>query len=234
MAHLPGSVSSLSVSDRVIHIDESIYEPGPAAQLISTATDSGASPTTTIRKGNCIVKKTSTGLFYIDDGITNAGGADRNTPASVTAAETADGDWASKTITIYVDGGPAQVVTLGATDDTDAEVVAAIMLQTTGVKATVVSSRVVIKTDGAGAHRTLTVASNLSTAFGASDSVPAYGTDAEYYITEEEVSTLDPNTGSAATVEVKTSFKAYYDESQLLNLSAEARATLSRRGARFG
>lgn len=236
MSGLLPSVASRTFQEKVIHIDESMYNPGPDAILKSTVTDSGASPTTTIRKGNSIVKKTSDGLFYLDDGPANASSADRNTVAAVVAQETADGDWASKTISVYVNGSLLVTVTLGGGDDTDAEVVTALngnAIFAANCIASASGSRVHIKTLKAGADQYLYVTSNLSTAFGSSGQTGS-GTDAEYYITEEEVSMLDPDTGAVADRPVKTSFAAYYDESELLNLSAEARATLSRRGARFG
>ena len=68
-----------------------------------------------IFEGNVLVKRTSTGR-YVEANDTNG---DTNSPASVSASETADGDWASKTITVNVNGMDLVTVTLGAGDDTD-------------------------------------------------------------------------------------------------------------------
>lgn len=237
---LPSLVEN-TVSESQIHIDESIYLAGPDAVIKSTQVDAGASPTTTIRKGNVLVKKTSDGLYYVDDGATNAASADRNTPASVSASETADADWASKTITCTVNGGVAITVTLGAGDDTDAEVVTALnasaSFQAAGLIADTSASRVRIRTVSAGRNQYLSVTSNLATAFGSSGTT-GYGTDADYVVTETEVSTLHPASGVAMDTPVKTSRAAFYKESALksanASISNEARAVLMRNGARFG
>ena len=234
MSLLPSFTTS-TFADRLIHTDENNFLAGPDAVLKSTVTDSGSSPTTSIRKGQCIVKKTSDGLYYLDDGLANASSADRNAAAVVTASETADGDWASKTITVTTLGGK-RTVTLGGADDTDAEVVTAWNADADGKSLAVASAsggRVIFTSTAKGAHVHMLVESNLTTAFGTSGTA-ASGTDADYLITEQDVSMLHPATNAVADRPVRTSRKANYDESELLNLSAEARSVFARRGASFG
>lgn len=236
---LPGTITESDFSDAVIHIDETDFLAGPEVVLKSTVTDAGATPTSTIRKGNVIVKKTSDGLYYADDGTTNAAGADRNTQASVTALITADATFDSKVISVFVDGVALPPITLGSGDDTDAEVAVALnanAIFAANCVASVVASRVVIKTLRSGRLTSLKVSSNLTTAFGANGTT-SHGTDADYLVTEEEVSTLDI-TGAAVNTPVKTSRKAYYKESALCSsngaISDEAKTVLFRNGARFG
>lgn len=232
MAHLPGSISTLTNTDRLIHIDETNYLGGPACRLVSTITDAGATPTTTIRKGCVVVKKTSDGLFYLS---TTAGG-DRNTAPTITSSgntDTADG-------TVKLVGNHGTIsVTIATGSGTEADVVtdlnasaafAAHYVATSGAGEVTITAR------GTGSAEWFYIHSDTtaSVGFAEGEANSKYGTNAEYYVTEEEVSTLDPSTGVAAIVEVKTSARAFYDESQLLYLTAEARAVLSSRGALFG
>lgn len=232
MAHLPGSISSLSVSDRLIHIDETHYRPGPAAVIKSTETDAGATPTTTIRKGCVIVKKTSDGLYYL---ATTSGG-DRNTaPAKTSSGNT---DTADGTVKLVGNHGTISV-TIATGSGTEADVVtdlnasaafAAHYVATSGAGEVTITAR------GTGSAEWFYIHSDTtaSVGFAEGEANSVYGTDADYFVTEEEVSTLDPSTGVAANVEVKTSASAFYDLSQLLYATGEALSVLAQRGARFG
>jgi hypothetical protein len=210
---------------------------GPGVTVDSGVTDTGngLGRSSILRPGFVVVKKTSTGRYVAADDATG----DRCAAAKVTAAQTADGTWASKTITINVQGGPDQVVTLGAGDDTDAEVVAAIMLQTTGVKATVVANRVTIQTEGAGRNRSLKVSSNLAAAFGAADGVVALGTDADYRVLgheghpEEYVDLLDKYGAAMHAPGVRNLLAGFFSAAALVKLTAEAQIVLGRNGSIF-
>jgi hypothetical protein len=64
-------------------------------------------------------------------------------------------------------------------------------------------------------------------------SAEGYGTDADYRVVEDYVDMLDEG-GVAGNAVAKTSMAGFYKESNLLNLCAEARAVLTRRGSIFG
>ena len=209
----------------------------------STVTDAGdtAIRTTVLRPGMILVLKTSDGLYYADDGVANASSADRDTPASVSASETADGDWASKTITVTVDGGPSATVTLGGADDTDAEVVTALNADAGFIKLGVIAdasgSRVRIHTVEAGSHKTLFVTSNLTTAYG-SAGTEAVGTDADYVVLHDYCDMLDQNAVASDAV-AKVVVCARFDTSLFLPANttdcvhAQAKAVLRRNGSLF-
>ena len=99
---------------------------GDAITLKSTVVDTGngLARTTLIRAGLLVVKKTSDSRYYrADDGSV---GADRNAGAVVAAAEAADADWASKTVSLFINGRLIVTVTLGGSDDSNAEVATAL------------------------------------------------------------------------------------------------------------
>lgn len=225
------SIVSISVPDRVIHLDRTLYKPAPGVDIDSSVRDDGTDmPTTRIRKGNVLCKAATGRYVEADDAD-----AVIDAQATVTALETADADWASTTITITENGIAIVTVTLAGSDDTDAEVAAA--LNADGIfkgrfKASVVSSRVVVKSLEPGAHKTVKVAGSLATAFGASGTT-ATGTWGEYVVTEETVDVVDEN-GTAVHAPCECSIASHYDESELITLTPEAKRALERAGARFG
>lgn len=230
MSRIPGNIA-VSHNARVVRLSEHGTALDTSAVIDSSNTDAGSTPTTRMRPGNVLVKRTSTGR-YIEANDSNG---DRNAPASVSASETADTDWQNAVITVTVDGGVSFSVTLGAADDTDAEVVAALngnAVFAANCKADVSGGVVRIRTLEAGAHKHLTVSADLATAFG-SAGTSGNGTDADYVVQLPYVDLEDEN-GTATHAEARVARVGHFDESQLINLTAEARATLSRRGSFFG
>ena len=125
-------------------------------------------------------------------------------------------------------------VTLASTDDTNAEVVAALNANadfSAIAKASESGGFVKIETREAGAHKYIKVTSTLSTAFGASGK-EAFGKDADYAVLLQYVD-LQDESGSARDGEARLARIGYFDESNLINLTPEARATLARRGSIF-
>jgi len=193
--------------------------------------DSGSTPTSVLREGNVLVKRTSTGR-YVEANDSNG---DRNTGAVVTAAEAADAGWQSKTITCTINGGKKVTVTLGGADDTNAEVATALnadadfarhyLADGSGALLTITSLET-------GADIVLEVTSNLSTAFGASGT-QAYGEWADYGVLHRPCDLTD-EAGSASHSKGSIVYAhGRFDESQLINLTGDARRALQGRGCSF-
>ena len=228
---VPGLTTSAKSYPRHRRTDEGLVLV-PDVVLDSSNTDSGSSPTSLFRPGNVIVKQASTGRFL----EANDASGDANEPASVSASETADADWAGKTFTFTVDGGPSFTLTAGGSDDSDAEIVtlfnASGLFQAAGLVADESGSRVRVRTTSAGAHKTLKIESNLATAYGASGTEDS-GADAEFLVCESHAKLTDEN-GTAAHCDVAASWAGDYVEANLINLTAAAKAVLIRRGSRIG
>lgn len=236
-APLPGLYSTTR-TPVVVRMREMPYVPGPAIVLDSSDVDSGQSPTSLIGPGNVVVLRTSTGR-YVE---ANDANGDRNTQASVTALITnpGSGGWDGNLIIIH--NGRSLTVALSG-DNTDAAVVAAIKAAAAAedpefgsITAAVVSSRVVVYSQLYGADQSLEVYhASVATAFGAQYASTTYGhgSDADYRVTEDFCSLIDRD-GNAVHGQVANSMAGFYDESNLTNLTGEARAVLSRRGSIFG
>lgn len=238
------TLQSTTFTDRKILLSDQGREFGEKVVLESANTDSGSTPTYRFRKGNVVVLRTATGQ-YVEADDSNA---DRNTPASVTADEATDTDWALATITVkYGLGGVAfTAVTMGTTTFTTAAVVTLLNANAAFAANFIADNSggsLRIRTRQAGADQQLHVVSSLATAFGASGKA-GYGADADYRVTYERRDMQDPD-GTAIAAICENLVRGHFDESQLLvggsaatsDTSggwAEARAVLSRRGSRFG
>ena len=207
---------------------------GGAITVDSTVVDTGngLARTTLIRQGLLVVKVTSTGRYIRAD--TNGG--DRSAPPAVTASETADADWASKTITLKRNGATVVVVTLGAGDDTDAEVRDALnanAIFAANAVASVASSRVVVTGLVGGAGESIEVVSNLATAFGTYGTSDA-GEDADYRVLGDDGGLpgdmFDP-AGAVANQTFANWIAGDFDSSKLIGTTGDALAVLARRGS---
>jgi hypothetical protein len=214
-----------------------------SARIEDVVVDSGCTDSTTptyrLRPGTVLVKRTSTGRYI----AANDSNADVPTQAVVTASETADGDWASATITITLNGIALVTVSLGGSDDTDAEVVTALngnAIFAANCIASASGSRVIVKTLRGGADVALKVTSSLSTAFGASGTF-ASGTDPEVAVTDDWVD-LQDDAGNAINAPVKALCRGHFDLSELIvagtagslrTMAPIAYAVLAKRGSIF-
>lgn len=231
---LPALVAT-TLADRRILLDDIGRREGADITLDSTNTDAGSVPTFRMRPGNVVVREAASGRYReANDAL-----GDRNTPAAVTALVTGAVAHQLAVITLSVDGGPAFAVTLGAADDTDAEIAAALNANARFAGeciADVVAARVRIRTINAGSGKTLEVSDDVAapdSLFGAAATPSrAFGADADYRVTADFADLEDEN-GAAIDAPVKNFFAGHFDESNLINLTAEARAVLSRRGAHF-
>ncbi len=227
---VPGVIAS-TLSTPNIFIQKEPFIQGSDVLVDSALTDAGSTPTSRIRPGQVLVLDTATGRYFPANGATG----DRNAGASVSALETADTDWQSSVITITFDGALGIAVTLGAADDTDAEVVVALnanAIFAANAIADVSGGVVRIRTLEAGRHKHLTVVSDLATAYGAT-AIEDSGSDADYRVATDYVSLVDDN-NTAVSAPCATALVGFFDESNLRNLTSEARATLSRSGSFFG
>lgn len=200
--------------------------------LDSGNVDSGATPTTRLREGNVLVKRTSTGK-YIEANDTNG---DRNLPPIVTASETADDDWESGDISVYKNGAFLVTVSMGANDDTDTEVAAALNADATfraHAIASVANSRVVITGIEAGGEQSLKVVHDDNAAAFGSSGTEEEGSWADYGVLARPADQTDEN-GSASDTQAPIVYaKGRFRESQLINLTADARQALIARGCVF-
>lgn len=233
------SHQSTTKPGRVVRLYPSPFVPGTDVLVKSTVTDSGntAMRTTILRPGTVLVKKTSDGLYY-SALFSDSNGADRSAAASVSSATGITASWASTTQTFVVNGGASTAVSMAAGDDTNAEVVTALnasaLFQAAGLVADVSASAVRVRTVQGGAHMSFVWTSSYADTFGSGvASAEGYGTDADYRVVEDYVDMLDEGAVAGNSV-AKTSMSGFYDESQLLNLSGDARAVLTRRGSIFG
>jgi len=229
MPRIPGNVS-VTLTPLKIRLSDLGVEADASAILESANTDANNTPTWRFREGNVVVKRTSTGQ-YVEANDSNG---DRNTQAYVLSIEDVDSDWASSTITVKVNGFQITAVALASTDDTAAEVAAALNADTdfaAHCNAEVSGSKVNIETLHGGADMHIEVTSDLATAFGTTLN-KGYGTDADYRVTLQAVDLKDES-DTAIAGHVRTARIGHFDESNLINLTAEARVVLSRRGSIF-
>jgi len=225
-----------------IFIDNLIQPQTDSVVLSSDNSDAGSTPTHNFRAGNVVILRTSTGE-YVEADDSNA---DAPSVPSVSAAETADSDWQSATITVTLDGGVSIVVTLAASDDTDAEVVTKLNVDFAANSfpaiADVSATLVRIRSFAGGATRTLHVTSDLATAYGAAG-LADNGTDPDVRVTMEDAWLKDVN-ADAIDGPAKVTRRGHFDESELIVGGSaasstgqhwvEAKAVLIRNGSKFG
>lgn len=226
------SLAMLSQDFPKILIDGVGARNGADVIVASGQTDSGSSPTTRIRAGRVLVKRTATGKYELASSATG----DRCTPPVVTAAEAADGDWASTTIKLKRNGAEVVTVTLGAGDNTTNLVVTALNADAefrANAIASASGGRVVVTGLVGGSGEAIEIVASLATAFGTAGTDSDAGEDADYRVLTDPVDLVSP-TGAASDALGSNLVAGHFDESELLGLTAEAKVVLSRRGSRFG
>lgn len=229
--------TTTTLSGRRVLVDDSI---GPQTKCVTSDSgnaDSGSTPTTRMRPGNVLVKRTSTGR-YVEANDSNG---DRSTPPSVSSAEAADTDWDGTTITVYLNGTLVATVVLAGSDDSTSEVVTALNTAFAAANLPIVASGLnaavlVVKAHPGGGNVSLRVESTLATAFATAGGAGSYaedvGLDADYVVTLEYADQVNDD-GTAIHADVLVAQRGYFDASNLINLTADAKAVLRRRGSRF-
>ncbi|MCW8138112.1 MAG: hypothetical protein KIT58_04335 [Planctomycetota bacterium] len=229
MSQLPGlTIRSLEHRRYVINHHPLVH--GPDA-ILDRQARSPRAPVHRVLEGTVIVRVHG-GYAFVD--ATDPRGA-RCAPAEVVALQPADAAWANTQLTLSLSAGLGFVVPLDAQATTTAAVVDQLnrnLLFVTHFLASDQGGLVRIRTREAGAHKHVLVESSLPAAFGPSGAAAA-GTDADYRVTDATVEVRDLE-GNPIEVLVPTLLVANFDASELLSLTPEARAVLSRRGSYFG
>lgn len=209
-----------------------------AGTIKSANVDAGNSAmrTTILRPGNILLKGAD-GLWYDDvtTGVPSAG-------AIVRSAEAPDADWQSATITLTVNGIAVVTVSLGAGDDTIAEVVTALNADSAFRAWAIASDNgaddlVKITLIEPGAERQVKVTSSLSSAFGA-DGTEAHGTDGDWAVLPNYLDMFDGNGVVANQQGIQLLRRGHFDESNLIwtgaaTLPADFKRIMLARGSFF-
>ncbi|HYE92706.1 MAG TPA: hypothetical protein VEA38_16875 [Terriglobales bacterium] len=197
------------------------------------------------RAGTVVVKESGDGLYYLSDAADGAAAGDINTAAVVTSAEKPDADWASKilTWTLYLPNGLVQsgTVTLAAGDDTIAEVVTALnadaQFKDRFVASDAGASDLLVITSRLKGNVKAKMSMDLDTAYGTDDgstsSAYASGVEADVRVIMQDRDLVDLDNASFDSHPVATITAGRFDESELANLSHEAKAILIARGSTF-
>jgi hypothetical protein len=221
---------STSLPGRLVRNKAKPHVPGGAIVVKSTVTDSGGPRTTVLRPGFVLVKKTADGLYYAADDAA----ADRGAAPSITGAGHVDGNGV---IALVGNHGSISVTTATGTG-TVANHVTDLNANAAFAAHYIASSsggQLKILARGTGAEEWFYIdAATIDTSGLAETEANAVkGTDADYRVLEDYLDMLD-ETGSVADSVAGSNTKAgCYLEANLLKLTAEARATLVRRGSQF-
>ena len=200
--------------------------------LDANTVDAGNVPTTVLRRGLVLAKKT--GLQdWIDaaDALANV-----NSPASLLSAIDVDGTWAGETITVTLNGGQqVSFAIVGATAaalKAELEAVAAFAANYT---ATVVGSAIRIDSRATGADQFLSVTVTTIDAFGngAGEAGEAFGAYGEFGISEEVVDMLSITGSAVAKNMTIVTSRARVSTDRLESLTNDARRALEFAGIKF-
>lgn len=220
---------------------------GGAIVLKSTVVDTGngLARTTLIRPGFVVGKKSSDGLFYRADDTSNVTGP---TAATVTSAADIGAGAASKTFKWKYKGGGEQTVTMGGADDTPAEVVTKLNGDenfNADLIASLNGNKLVITARRGGVSEYFQITTGTLNGQGGStddtftDNAMYGGSDPDYRVTgtgdggyADYVDMLGSD-GAAANQYTPNLVAGVFKESQLIGLTAEAKAVLTARGSIF-
>jgi len=198
--------------------------------ILDRLTRSSVPPAFRIPAGTVIVRLQS-GQTFVDASDPRGG---RCLPAEIRALQPADAAWANTLISAGLARGlgfavqldPAATTTGAVVDQLNRHVPFGLHFLADDVQGVVR-----IRTRETGGHVHMFAESSLPAAFGPSGSA-AHGLDADYRVSDETVEVRDLD-GNPIEALVSTLVMGHFDESELLNLTPEARAVLSRRGALF-
>lgn len=222
------SYGSVTLGGRRILADLIDLLEGPDVVVQNDQLDSGNTPTFRLREGYVVAKRTSSGEFVK---ATDAN-ADVGTPAAITSSGQTDGNGVIKLVGHF--GTISVTTTTGAGTEannaTDLNADAAFkahLIATSGGGELTITSRLV----GSGAW--FYVHSDTMNTSGLAEGVAngVYGADPEIYVIRQQGDTsID---GTATSPVLPTFARGHFVASNLLGLTAEARATLIKRGCTF-
>ncbi len=234
---MPGSGSlpwifETTITPRKILIDESLSVRGEHITLDSTVTDSGATPAHRIRPGNVVVLDTGDATYHEANDLANG---DRNgQPAAIVSAGHAD------TIGVIAVRGNHGLISTTTTTGTGTEAENATDLNANAAFAAhyIASSgggelTITARRPGADEWFYVDATTDALAAFAEGIANEVSGADADYRVVTEAGDLLDPD-AVAQNAPAVNLVRGYFDESQLVNLTAEAKEVLVRRGSIFG
>lgn len=227
---LPG-IFSTTITPRKITFDESLSIRGEHITIDSSVTDAGATPTHRIRTGNVVVLETGDGNYHEANDTVNG---DRNTaPAAIVSAGHAD------TIGVIAVRGNHGLISVTTTTGTgteaenvtdlnaDASFFAHYIAAVSGTDVSITARR-----PGADEWFYMDATTDALAGFAEGIANEVSGADADYRVVTEAGDLLDPD-ATAQDAPAVNLLRGFFDESQLINLTAEAKEVLVRRGSIF-
>lgn len=198
--------------------------------LIASGQTSGITPTHRIPPGSVVVKKTADGKYYLADDAANG---DRNSAPTITSSGHADTLGA---LVIVGNHGTISVTTSTGTG-TEAENVTDLNADTAFAAHYVASSgagELTIAARAGGAEEWFYIDATSADGFGLAegDANKVEGADADYRVTAFHADTKDLE-GTNIDALAANLTRGKFRESELSNLTGEAKAVLLRRGSEF-
>ena len=233
---LPRYTAQNALED-VPYLINGLHSVGSEDVLMASGQVSSLTPTTRHPPGTVLAYYTA-GAEYV---LATDSNADTGDAASVRSLITnpGAGGWDGN---LLISGHWGSLTVALSADDTDAAVAAAIIAAAAAVNPEgpqitaadeVADSVVSITNKDVGADTWLKVThATVATAFGANGATDA-GTDPEIRVTTHYAELADID-GTAKDDMVPCLYAGYFDESNLVALTAQAKAVLTRRGSRFG
>lgn len=226
---LPGLFSS-TITPRKITLDDSLSVFGDQVVLDSGNTDSGATPTHRLRPGNVVVKRTSTGR-YVE---ANDANADTGTAPSITTTSHSDGNGVIKlvgnhgTISVTTTTGAGSEANNATDLNADANFAAHYTASSAGGELTITANR-----SAADEWFYMHTDTMATASFAEGVDNASTGADPDVRVVVEAGDLQDPD-GTAQHAPAVNLVRGYFDESQLINLTGQAKEVLARRGSIFG
>lgn len=223
---------SFTVSGREVLLDNALAGEGDSVTLDSGNTDTGSSPTTLFRSGNVIVKRTSTGRF-VEANDANADDL-ADSPATITSSSHSDANGVIKlvgthgTISVTTSTGSGTEANHATDLNADADFAAHYTASSAGGELTITS-------DAVGPDEWFYIHSDTiaTVGFAEGEDNGVVGTIPDVRVTRDNVSLLN-EFGSATHADVYAYRRGHFNTSNLINLTAAARAILAGRGSLFG
>lgn len=226
---LPG-VTSAQRAPRKFLLSDALKVHGPEIILDSGNTDSGSTPTHYLRPGNVVILRTSTGR-YVEANDSNA---DTGTAPSITS--TNHGDATADivivgnhgTITVTVSTGTGTEANCATDLNADSQFAAFYTASSGDGELTITANR-------AAADEWFYIGAGTSDTYGFSEGVDyvSTGSDPDVRVVEF-AGDLQDEDGNAQHAPAVNLVRGHFDESQLINLTGQAKEVLVRRGSIFG
>lgn len=220
--------TTTTIDGRRVLVDDSITPECQSVTLDSTNVDTGT-PTHRFRPGNVVGRRASTGR-YVE---ANDANVDVAIPPSITSAGHTDGNGVIKLTgnhgTISVTTTTGSGTEANNVTDLNANAVFA-----AHYVASVSGTDLKIEARGAGKEEWFYMHSDTmaTAAFAEGVDNGSNGEDGLYGVTLEYADLKDDE-GTAVHAECLVAFKGHFDASNLINLTAQARAALKKQGAKF-